>query len=39
MTYLDIWKEYGFTDVAQEDLSTWDRYKNRLLELERDGVL
>jgi hypothetical protein len=36
METLDIWKEYGFTDTAA---STWQQLKDRLLWLERNGLL
>jgi hypothetical protein len=37
MTYLDIWKEYGFKDVSLTAPSLWEQYKARLLYLERQG--
>lgn len=36
MEDLDIWIEYGFTDITA---STWQQYKDRLLYLERKGLL
>ena len=36
MNDLDIWETYGFTDV---NASAWQQYKDRLLYLERQGLL
>ena len=37
---LDIWDEYGFTDVqTPKTVSLWKQYKDRLIDLEREGLL
>ena len=37
---LDIWDEYGFTDVQKpRPVSIWKQYKDRLIEMERRGEL